>query len=574
MSDSLCPHFPDDTFVIDMVHHNPGEPPFDTAFTDANVLSSLGFNGQCFKHINAVIDFHDFDGVAPPSEEESKWLEKMTGQIRSEIHKAKRGGLNVFYHVDLIILPQRVIEAFKSDICDPESGKILFSKPITQELHRHLFAKIFGKFPEVDGIITRVGENYLFDTPFHAGNTAVAYEGETFNLWEISQFTQLVQFLREEICVKHQRYLIHRTWDIQNNRFHSNPHFYLKVTNPIAAHDKLFFSIKHTHIDFHRYTRWNPCLGKGHHRQVVEVQCQREYEGKGAYPNFSSSGVIDGFPEGESSPNLREFVNSPYFAGIYSWSRGGGWYGPYIHRENEFWVELNLRYLTRFLQNPDITESAIFNMVAREDFKLQLDDQHLLYRIAKLSLSAILKGKFCKAWDTRPGSEFDKFPTNQWMRDDVLGGWDVLEPVFAYLYHEGLGEEAMQEKEKAVALWNFLVNLSCDLKIPDNPELKKVIRASCQYGYRLFSYIANGWKTLYLDFSQRQGSPIPDTKIEAGLRETRLKWMDYLELKSDYPSCASLYRNHGWHWPGTPPPEGFGDALEDVERRIPKGTVL
>ena len=153
MSDSLCPHFPDDTFVIDMVHHNPGEPPFDTAFTDANVLSSLGCNGQCFKHINAVIDFNDFEGVAAPSEEESKWLEEMTGQIMGEIRKAKRAGLNVFYHVDLIILPQRVIEAFKSDICDPESGKILFSKPITQEVHRHLFAKIFAKFPEVDGII-------------------------------------------------------------------------------------------------------------------------------------------------------------------------------------------------------------------------------------------------------------------------------------------------------------------------------------------------------------------------------------------------------------------------------------
>ena len=27
---------------------------------------------------------------------------------------------------------------------------------------------------------------------------------------------------------------------------------------------------------------FNPCIGIGKHQQVVEVQCQREYEGKGA----------------------------------------------------------------------------------------------------------------------------------------------------------------------------------------------------------------------------------------------------------------------------------------------------
>jgi hypothetical protein len=297
------------------------------------------------------------------------------------------------------------------------------------------------------------------------------------------------------------------------------------------------------------------------------VQCQREYEGKGAYPNFSSSGVIDGFPETEQTQSLRQFVKSPYFAGVYSWSRGGGWYGPYITRTNEFWVDLNVRYLTRFLQNADTTESVIFNMIAREDFKLSIEDQHLLYRIAKLSLSAVLMGKFCKAWDTRPAAESDKYPTNQWMRDDVLGGWDLLNPVFEFLYQENLGAEAIREKEQAVALWSLLVSISCELQFSDNTDLKKVIQASCQYGHRLFSFIASGWKTLYLDFRQRQGDEVSFNQIESSLRETRLKWKDYARLTSDYGCCASLYKLHGWHWPGDDPPEGFGDALDDVERR-------
>jgi hypothetical protein len=561
------PESTDDALVIDMVHHNPGEKPFDSAFTDSRHLKSLGFTGQCFKHINAVIEYPELKGAPKPSSKESKWLKNLKRQITDEIRQAKEAGLLVFYHVDLFILPRRIVESFKGDLCDPKTGKISFARPFTRQLHRHLFAEIFDRFPDVDGIIIRVGENYLFDTPYHCGNTAVTYEGETHSQREISEFLELIEFLKEEICGKYNRYLIYRTWDIQNSRFHSNPDFYLGVTDQIPPHRKLLFSIKHTHIDFHRYARWNPCLGKGKHRQLVEVQCQREYEGKGAFPNFSSSGVIDGFPESAQDHNLRRFVKSPYFAGVYSWSRGGGWYGPYITRANEFWVDLNVRYLTRFLQNSDIPESVIFNMIAREDFKLQIEDQHLLYRIAKLSLNAVLGGKFCKVWDTRPAAEFDKYPTNQWMRDDVLGGWDLLNPVFEFLYQKNLGDEAIREKEQAVALWSLLVSISCELQISENTDLKKTIQASCQYGHRLFSFIASGWKTLYLDYSKRQGTAVPFNQIEAGLRETRLKWKDYARLNSDYGCGATLYKLHGWHWPGTEPPEGFGNALDDVERR-------
>ena len=237
-------------------------------------------------------------------------------------------------------------------------------------------------------------------------------------------------------------------------------------------------------------------------------------------------------------------------------------------------MDLNVRYLTRFLQNADTTESVLFNMIAREDFKFELEDQHLLYRIVKLSLDAVLMGKFCRAWDTRPGAEFDKFPTNQWMRDDVLGGWDLLEPVFAFLHQENLGDEAIREKEQAVALWNLLVNISCELRISDNKDLKKVIQASCQYGYRLFAFIASGWKTLYMDYSKRQGSAVPFSQIESSLRETRLRWKNYAALEMDDMYCGSLYKLHGWHWPGTPPPEGFGDALDDVEQRILDGAKV
>lgn len=49
-------------FLIDMIHHNPGEPPFDTAFSDPGHLKTYGFHGQAFKHINTIATL---EAIAP-----------------------------------------------------------------------------------------------------------------------------------------------------------------------------------------------------------------------------------------------------------------------------------------------------------------------------------------------------------------------------------------------------------------------------------------------------------------------------------------------------------------------------
>jgi hypothetical protein len=41
-----------------------------------------------------------------------------------------------------------------------------------------------------------------------------------------------------------------------------------------------YFSIKHSSGDFTRPAKWNAQLGVGQHAQIVEVELQREYEGK------------------------------------------------------------------------------------------------------------------------------------------------------------------------------------------------------------------------------------------------------------------------------------------------------
>jgi hypothetical protein len=59
--------------------------------------------------------------------------------------------------------------------------------------------------------------------------------------------------------------------------------------------------------------------------QIVEVECAREYEGKGAMPSYIGNGVIEGFPEVEHPVGLRHVIDSGLIAGLWLWSSGGGW---------------------------------------------------------------------------------------------------------------------------------------------------------------------------------------------------------------------------------------------------------
>ena len=56
----------------------------------------------------------------------------------------------------------------------------------------------------------RVGEVYLQDAPFHAGAGAVDYR-QPFATQQ-AEYVALLEFLRAELCVKHGKRVIFRTW--------------------------------------------------------------------------------------------------------------------------------------------------------------------------------------------------------------------------------------------------------------------------------------------------------------------------------------------------------------------------
>lgn len=569
-------------FILDMVHHNPGEAPFRSRFLDPGHLVDYGFNGQVFKHINCIATFEKLGvDVFPAGTAERAWLDEFTPGIEGEIAAAKAAGLKVFYHIDLFVLPKRLVEHFRGEICDPESGRVLLDRPMTLEIHRILFEELSERFPEVDGYIIRVGETYLFDTPHHVGNGPIPRTGDAWSptylyqetlgqkesrpVWtsaEVEAYVELVGFLRDEICVKHDKMLFFRTWDIFPDKLHACPDHYLEVTDRIPPHEKLVFSIKHTALDFWRHVKVNECLTKGKHPQIIEVQCQREYEGKGAYPNYVMEGVINGFEENAVKTGLSDVLGDPLVVGVYAWSRGGGWYGPYI--PHELWPDLNAYVLARFVHDPSLGEEEIFREYAQREIGLAGDDIEHFRRLCMLSARAILKGRHCVAFDRLLNESV--LPTAAWMRDDRLGGRDQLALVLQWLAANDQLDEALAEKAEAVDLWNEIVGLAGAIHWPPG-AVGEFVKVSAEYGCLLFNIVHQGWRVLAAGIRGDQSGSYGQGGLADAAFLYEACWDRYRKLASS-PLCPSLYVGDYFSLPGMPSVAGLDESVRHYNNLI------
>jgi hypothetical protein len=95
--------------------------------------------------------------------------------------------------------------------------------------------------------------------------------------------------MKDIVCEQHNHKLLWRTWfsPLMGDN-------YLILTNQIEPHDELYFMVKHTAHYFLYQLQFNPTIGQGWHAQILEVECQREYEGKGVFPSYVMKSVIEG----------------------------------------------------------------------------------------------------------------------------------------------------------------------------------------------------------------------------------------------------------------------------------------
>jgi hypothetical protein len=470
--------------------------------------------------------------VLPPGGEARLWIEKHAQALELQAQHAHAAGIKAYAWMQFVVLPKALVARYKNEICD-ERGRIDLERPMTQKILRAQITELFERCPSLDGLVVRTGEIYLQDSPFHAAS-ANANENKTQSSTAIIHGPQshitLLKILRDEVCVKLGKMVFYRTWDFGNN-FHVNPEYYLKVTGVIEPHPNLIFSIKHQAGDFLRMTPFNPTLGIGRHRQIVEVQCQREAYGKGAHPYYVGDGVINGWEEyatmmkpGEPK-GLRDMVNNTNFAGVWTWSRGGGWEGPYI--TNELWCALNAWVISQYVENPKRTEEDIFNEFATQQLGLKDDDVARFRELNLLSAAAVLRGQ----------CSFFKPVDPWWARDDFIAA-----PNLNVFVTNHLVAGALAEKAEAAAMWGKIETLAREIHFPD-ARTKDFAVTSATYGRIKYSIFERAWAILLYGAMSDKSKPCDCEKLSAAIAAYDQLWKEWRTLKETHPSCATLYKD-------------------------------
>jgi hypothetical protein len=521
-------------FVMDMVHDNPGEPLQPTSFRDPRKLADWGYNGQVLMaEADACETFDAIDpAILPKGDKARVWIEQREKSLEQLAEKAHAANIKAYAWMQFIVLPKAIVARYKDELCDAQ-GRIDLQRPMTEELVRAQLAELFDRCPSLDGIVVRTGEIYLQDSPFHAAS-ANANESKMQSSTAIIHGPQshiaLLKILRDEVCVKRGKMVFYRTWDFGNN-FHVNPKYYLKVTDAIEPHPNLVFSIKHQAGDFLRMTPFNPTLGIGKHKQIVEVQCQREAYGKGAHPFYIGDGVINGWEEytqimKPGQPHgLRDIVNNTNFAGVWTWSRGGGWEGPYI--TNELWCALNAYIIAKYAENPKRTESEIFNEFAAQQLGLEGDDIARFRELNLLSAAAVLRGQ-CSL--IKPVDLW-------WARDNFIAA-----PNLSMFATTNLVAAALAEKAEAAAMWRKIELLAQQIHFAD-PATQDFVETSCAYGRIKYSIFEQAWTILLYGTMGDKSKHYDCNKLSAAIAEYDRLWTEWRALKESHPSCATLYKD-------------------------------
>ncbi len=525
-------------FLLDMTHRNPGEGYPASTFVNPHFLAERGYNGQVIGSIGGIQTFDEIaPGLLAEGSVERNWALQRAATLRAQVQAAHDAGIKCCAGTDMILLPKKLIAKFKDEICDSQ-GRIDISRPKTQEIFRALLRETFQRVPELDSIVVRTGEVYLQDYPYHAasGNFSEGKrQGGSAILHGEQSHIELLNIFREEVCEKLNKIIIYRTWSFGPQNFHESTNYYLKVTDAIAPHTNLIFSIKHQQGDFHQLTPFNPTLMIGQHRQLIEVQCQREAYGKGAHPYYVGDGVINGWEEyawlmkpGEPR-GLRDVITNKLCAGVWTWSRGGGWEGPYI--KNELWCDLNAYVVAEFAKDPTRTEEFYFNRFAREKLKLSEADTKKFRELNLLSERAVLRGQL-----TTLGAKINVW----WARDHFFD-----EPDLSDFIKKGLVEKAVAEKAESVAMWRHIEKLAREIHFADT-NTQEFVEVSCAYGRIKYEIIQQAWTVLLYGKSGDLSGQYDRTRINDAIKRYDALWLEWRELAKHHAGCASIYLEQGF----------------------------
>ena len=201
---------------------------------------------------------------------------------------------------------------------------------ILENYYKDLVCGILDDFPQLDGLILRIGESDGTDV-----STPIRTQ---LHLRSAKETNRLLRLLLPEF-EKRGRNLILRTRTVGAHRigdliWHSGT---LADTFKGIDSPNFIVSMKHGESDFFRYLPLNRAFFRLPHKKIIEMQARREYEGAGEYPSFIGR---------DCEHFARELTGATNMVGMSVWCQTGGWHRfrrlAFLEAGNrDVWIRLN-----------------------------------------------------------------------------------------------------------------------------------------------------------------------------------------------------------------------------------------
>ncbi len=492
-----------------------------------------GYNAAVLGSLTQLASFDEAaPGALPEGSPLRVQIETSRRRFREQAARAKALGIDAVVSTDEILLPAAVIEKLAGKITlasDPK--RVDFDKEAFWELYRAKYREVLRRFPEIRYVMVRTGENYSFLHDGYSGQM-ISERGveRAQSAFYIRNMQRMINETRRVVVDEFGRRLIWRTWDLGNSGFHANVEVYDKVLAGVKERKGLILAVKFTQTDFWRYNDFNPAIGRGGVEQIVEFQAAREYEGKGAFPNYV------GAEHAAAIKRCRDLG----VKGIWIWDFGGGWDGPRI--QSDRWVRANIYATAKLAQNPDADPRALAAEWAAREFSpgaaSKVADMLMLSAEAVLGMRYIAPySRDHKGW----------LPARNIMRDDIIRGETVLrEQGGIQLLYEGSKhalDEALAEKARAAATVRRMRALFESVPTPADA------RNTLAYMESLADVMAHYVRGMFLYYSGQK------EKAREELLLWRAAWDRHRNEIPKLPGVATPYRSLN-NYGGSPDPKG------------------
>ncbi len=539
---------------------NPGEPEVQSLYQDPAELKALGYNGLVIYESTALSGIQNTDAIG--SDEMRRWVNARVDHIGQTIQAAHDAGLAVYLSYDVLVLPAHAVERNVNGLCCKGRPQTLCpASEQALELSVAALETLLNRWPGVEGVVLRFGDTDAQRLPHLVGNDLYSPHCPRCSQFgradRASAFIKRVHRLVVEGLDKR---LIVRAWNVRPGGMHDVPELAKRIAEGLPGDpkdDRLILSFKFTQTDFWRYQRWNPSsLVCGGRPILYELQCQREFEGKGGIPNWQAPLWRDGCPEvaglKEEVHGLAEASDRVNLAGLWAWVRGGGWGGPFV--KNEHWIDANVFAVPLLAEDPQADPRVLAEQWVRDRLGFKDDAVAHVVRLLEDSPDFVMQAFYLGPFAS--GRTNPWHPNADWVQDDLLdtrSAWRIIQSL-----NETQLDQLMNEKQEAAdAIGRHRAALQQVVSDRRHHELDPLVN-TLLYTESFFEVLRDlVWGLVAYRRFQKTGDRALAEIVKQKLFASQDHWNHHTQRFGSLPGAATAFRE-----------ENFWDVTQDIISKV------